>query len=164
MRIIDPLYGAQRGNRGNRTRGNPSHKQEGGGIGGAPHPKKRLFNKQERGDLVFNDDIHQDMKVPAPYTYDKVFHPDFWRKIPACNHPDGTEKCNNYHHRGRCHSKCNRSASHSKKLTEDEISCGKQYVEKVVTLYKKAQNDNKDKEDGSTNEEQKDTNGVGKKK
>ena len=78
------------------------------------------------------------MKVPAPDTYDKVFHPDYWRKVPACNHTDGSEKCNNWHHRGRCHTKCDRVASHSKKLTGDEIACGKEYVKKVVALYRKA--------------------------
>ena len=103
------------------------------------------------------------MKVPAPDTYDKVSHQDCWRKVPACNHPDDTEKCNDFYHRGRCHLKCDRAASHTKKLTEDEISCGKEYVEKVVELYRKAQNDEKGKDNKFTNGAKGDFNGPGKK-
>lgn len=142
--------------------------QTGEGGGGYPGrggpPKKRLFNGKERGDLVYNNDICEEMKVPKPDTYEKVFHPDYWRKVPACNYPDGSEKCHNWHHRGRCHSKCDRISSHSKKLTKEEIACGKEYVKKVVENYKKAQaNDVGNTTGSNANENNDTTGGTGKK-
>ena len=101
--------------------------------------------------------------MPKPDTYEKVFHPDYWRKVALCKHPDGSEKCHNWHHRGRYHSKCARITSHSKKLTKEEIDCGKDYVRKVVENYRKARaSDTGDTENGHTNNEDT-TKGPGKK-
>ena len=133
-----------------------------GGYPRAPF-KKRLFNGKERGDLAFNNDVCEEVKVPKPDNYEKVFHPDYWRKVTPCKHPDGSEKCHNWHHRGRCHSKCARIASHSKKQLKEEIDCGKEYVRKVVENYRKAQaSDTGDTENGHTNNEDT-TKGLGKK-
>ena len=68
---------------------------------GGPPLKKRLFNRRERGDMVVNNDMREEMKVPPPDTYEKVFNPDYWRNVPRVNHPDGSEKCHNWHYRGR---------------------------------------------------------------
>ena len=70
------------------------------------------------------------------------------------NHPDGSEKCHNWHHRGRCDTKCPRLASHSKKLTEAEIEGGKAYVQKVLANYKKSlKNETSDNKMEATTEE-----------
>lgn len=103
------------------------------------------------------------MKVPKPDTYEKVFHPDYWGKVPACNHPDGTEKCHNWHHRGRCHSKCEKIGSHAKKLTKDEIDCGKEYVKKELENYKKAKANQAVNATNESTNENKDTKRPGKK-
>ena len=122
----------------------PLPQAQGGGGGGGMHQlggpplKKRLFNRRERGDMVVNNDMREEMKVPPPDTYEKVFNPDYWRNVPRVNHPDGSEKCHNWHYRGRCDTKCPRLASHGKKLTDAEVVDGKEYVKKVLANYKKA--------------------------
>ena len=80
---------------------------------------------------MYNQNLQNDMKVPLPATYHKVFAPEFLKGVKKYNHPDGTEKCNNFHHRGRCHSKCPRVASHNKKLTAEEIKCGRVFILEV---------------------------------
>ena len=45
----------------------------GGNYAGGHYPgvqpfKKRLFNRRERGDMVVNDDVKEEMKVPPPAT------------------------------------------------------------------------------------------------
>ena len=103
--------------------------------------------------MVVNDDIREKMKVPPPDTYEKVFNPDFWRSVPRVNHPDGSEKCHNWHHRGRCDTKCPRLASHSKKLTDSEVEAGKGYVQKVLANYKKSlKSGERENQNESTNE------------
>ena len=114
-----------------------------GGSGITPGGQRRLFNNQERGDIVYNQNLHEDMKVLSPATYHKVFAPEFLKGVQRCNHPDGSEKCNNFHHRGRCHSKCPRIASHEKKLTAKEIECGKAFVLEVFGKWS-ANEGNKD--------------------
>ena len=107
-----------------------------------PGGQRRLFNNQERGDIVYNHNLLNDMKVPLPATYHKVFAPEFLKGVQRCNHPDGTEKCNNFHYRGRCHSKCLCIASHGRKLTAKEIECGKAFVLEVFGKWS-AQEGNK---------------------
>ena len=92
------------------------------------HPNKKARAPNTRGELVYNNNVHKDMQVPKPGSYHDVFAPEFTRGLKIRNHHDGTEKCNNYHHRGRCYTNCNRSASHNKPLTKAEITEGKEYM------------------------------------
>ena len=67
------------------------------------------------------------MQVPKPATYHDVFVPDFTRGLKVRNHHDGTGKCNNFHHRGRCYTNCNRIGSHNKTLIKAAITEGREY-------------------------------------
>ena len=128
-----------------------------GGGGGALNnvtPKKRQFNNRQRGDMVFNQNLQQDMKVPAPTTYHQVFAPEFTKGIQRRNHHDGTEKCNNFHHRGRCDSKCPRIASHAKTLTAEDIAQGKAYVSEVLKKFNASKGNNSSNGKESTNQNQ----------
>ena len=106
-----------------RPHGLPKHKPDPPQHPQQPNKKHRTPNA--RGELVYNNNVHKDMQVPKPGTYHDVFAPEFTRGLKIRNHRDGTEKCNNFHHRGRCYSNCHRIASHSKTLTATEISEGR---------------------------------------
>ena len=116
----------------------PKRKQEwnnnGGGIGGGGEngtkkgkgePKRRNYG---RGEAVVNENVEEDMKVPSAVTYRELFSPDYIGKLKYVNHDDGTHKCHNWHHGGRCWSNCERAASHKKKLSKDEIDKGRKFV------------------------------------
>ena len=131
--------------------------QIGGGGGGSPGngtPKKRTFNNQQRGDLGFNQNLQEQMKVLAPATYHQAFAPEFTKGIQRRNHKDGTEKCNNFHHRGRYHTKCPRIASHGKTLTAEEIAEGKSYVLEVLKKFNANKGNASSRGNESTNENQ----------
>ena len=95
----------------------------GNGGGGHGHPdKKKQKIQKDRGNRIENTKIFQELKVPAPLTYEKVFHPHIRYKVETADHQDGTAKCNNYHHRGWCWDKgCKYSGSHGKSLCEAEV-------------------------------------------
>jgi len=91
----------------------------GGGSNSNNDQKKRHDSK--RGDKVTNSKLHDDLKVPSNLKYGDIFHPEMRKGIEPANHEDGTEKCNNWHHRGFCYSKCRWKMSHNKVLTEAEV-------------------------------------------
>lgn len=111
---------------------------DGGGAGngftGITSPTKKKIG---RGEIVINDNQHEDCKVPTPGNYHEVFSPKFLdKRYPK--HEDGTEKCNNWHHGGRCRSKCSRIESHKKTLTKKEIAEGKEFVVRAFERWSAA--------------------------
>ena len=120
-----------------RKHENPFRGQNGGGAGNFKgkedgHWKKAEFHK---GDMVFNDSLNPEMKIPDPGTYHEVFNPEHLKGARYPKHEDGSEKCNNRHHRGHCWAKCDRLESHKKKLTAKEVEEGKKFVLKAFGLW-----------------------------
>ena len=54
------------------------------------------------GEKVVNNNIDPQMRPPASIRFGAIFNPTNREKIPSVPHPDGIEKCNNFHHRGFC--------------------------------------------------------------
>ena len=122
------------GHNGNTHTGNTKGNHQNDRNNGDRPTNRRRFG---RGDVVINENQYPDMKVPSPGTYHDVFSPDCLRGLKFINHADGTQKCNNYHHRGRCHTKCDRVNSHNKNLSTEEVAAGKKFV---MAAFKKWQN------------------------
>lgn len=81
---------------------------------------------------MYNNNMESQIKIPEPQTYHEVFAPEFARPVKITNHEDGTEMCNNWHHKGRCYTNCKRTASHNKKLSEKDIETFRKYM---LTVY-----------------------------
>ena len=109
-----------------------------GGGNGSGRGKKKP--KREKGQFVNNQDKYLAKLIPEGVTYQQLFHPNVRKGVPAFNHPDGSTKCNNFHHRGNCHDKCKFSASHAKTLSDDEKEKGKTYVEALLAKYNATNN------------------------
>ena len=109
----------------NNQNGGGSGLGGGGNLNGKQENKRRNYGK---GEIVVNDNLEEDMKVPSAVTYRELFSPDYIGKLKYVNHEDGSHKCHNWHHSGRCWTNCKRIASHKKKLTKKEIEEGKKFV------------------------------------
>ena len=92
---------------------------------------KRPRASLSKGDLVYNPNVHPDMKVPPPATYHILFAPEFIFDLKRPCHADGSELCSNWHHNGRCRSKCPRITSHSKNLTATDIAKAREFMLKA---------------------------------
>lgn len=79
------------------------------------------------------------MKIPSPGTYHNVFNPKYIG-TKKFTHQDGTTKCNNWYHRGFCHSDCQRISSHNKTLTANEVATGKALALKAFGRWSADQN------------------------
>ena len=99
--------------------------------------KKR---ESKRGEKVINSHVNECLKVPQDLKYGDVFHPEMRKGITTINHNDGTEKCNNWHHRGFCYSKCKWKQSHNKTLSPDEIEKCKKFVKHLIEKFQNKQN------------------------
>ena len=97
--------------------------------------KKRNYG---RGEVVINEKVEADMKVPSAVTYQELFSPDYIGKLKYVNHDDGTHKCHNWHHHGRCWTNCDRAASHKKTLSKEEIAKGKKFVSEAFGKWSAA--------------------------
>ena len=117
----------------NSTNGTKNNQQNDKNGNDRPTNRRRFG----RGDLVTNENQHDDMKVPAPGTYHEVFSPEYIRGLKYVHHSDGGQMCNNYHFRGRCHTKCERKDSHNKKLNAEEVAAGHKFV---MAAFKNWQN------------------------
>ena len=113
--------------------GTPSN---GGGGNPGPGKGKPKKPKREKGNFVVNEDKKLVNLIPEDITYQQLFHPENRKYVKNTPHPDGSIKCNNWHHRRNCDDKCNFLASHSKILTDDEKEKAKVYVEKLVNKYR----------------------------
>jgi len=112
-----------------------SNKQNNGGsAGGSSNPSNDVKKQRDskKGEKVTNTKLHDDLKVPANLKYGEIFHPEMRKGIDPVNHDDGTEKCNNWHHRGFCYSKCRWKMSHNKVLTETEVEKSKQFLQSLI--------------------------------
>ena len=113
------------GGGGGNTQGAGKHQQVKG-------PKRRNYG---RGEVVINEHLEEDMKVPSAVTYKELFSPDYIGKLKYVNHEDGMHKCHNWHHGGRCWSNCDRIESHKKKLSKKEIAEGKKFVLEAFGIW-----------------------------
>ena len=98
----------------------------GGANNGNGHENNRM--NYGRGEIVVNDSLEEDMKIPSSVTYRELFSPDYIGKLKYVNHEDRSHKCHNWHHNGRCWTNCKRLNSHKKKLTKKEIEDGKKFI------------------------------------
>jgi len=71
-----------------------------------------------------------------------MFHPDLRKDLPAVNHEDGTVKCNTFHHRGFCYTKCKFKASHSKTLSENKLVKMRKYRSSLIEKWKQKNGEN----------------------
>lgn len=126
----------------------PKRKQETGGTGagagngggGKGQGKGSVLKKRNygRGEIVVNENLEEDMKVPSAVTYKELFSPDYIGKMKYVNHADGSHKCHNWHHNGKCWSNCDRIESHKKKLNKKEIEEGRKFVLEVFGKWSAA--------------------------
>jgi len=70
--------------------------------GGSNNSNLKNHLNSKKGEKVINSNVHDCLKVPFHLKYGDVFHPEMRKNIQTINHNDGTEKCNNWHHRGFC--------------------------------------------------------------
>ena len=106
--------------------------------------QKKRDIASKRGEKIINNNINSCLKVPHNYKYGDVFHPEMRKGITTANHSDGTEKCNNWHHRGFCYNKCKWKQSHSKTLTADEVERCKKFLKSLIEKYESKNNGKKD--------------------
>ena len=109
--------------------------------------KKRHKPNDPKGgkysDSVNNPNLADEMKVPEGVKFGDIFNRKNKEGIEktehkgAIKHPDGSVKCNNWHHRGWCLKTCHFSDSHEKTLSDEEKADGKKYVESLLENYKK---------------------------
>ena len=102
-------------------------------------PRNQQTNSK-KGEKVINNNVLDYLKIPSHLKYGDVFHPEMRKNIQTINHNDGTEKCNNWHHRGFCYSKCKWKSSHNKVLTQDEGNKCKDFVQKLIKKYERSRN------------------------
>ena len=96
---------------------------------------KEKKGTDKRGEKMINRNINDCLKVPQNIKYGDLFHPENRKGITAANHSDGTEKCNNWHHRSFCYKNCKWRQSHNKVLTSEEIDKCKSFMKKLVEKY-----------------------------
>lgn len=110
-----------------------------GGKGDEPDKKKQR-QKKDRGKRIDNNNKVSELMVPSPLTYEKVFHPEYRKKLSG-KHEDGTPICNNYHHRGYCWEKgCKYAGSHGKVLSATEVESSRKFLGQVLANYNAANN------------------------
>lgn len=92
-------------------------------------------DNRQQNNMIVNPDTDPQMRVPCPLRYRDVFHPNIRASFTPVNHPDGGEKCSNYHHRGYCFPNCRLANSHNKILTRHEREAGRRYVQSLINRY-----------------------------
>ena len=98
--------------------------------------KRRKTTNPTRGDNIPNPNLDKRMTVPTHLPFGRVFHRLNRQKVDDVRHTDGSQKCNHFHHRGWCWSNCEFKASHSKALTEDEITAGAAQKDALIEKFK----------------------------
>jgi len=110
-----------------------SNSPGGSGNGNDNSPSNNDTKKKDkRGEKVTNNNMVECLKVPSHLKYGDIFHPEMRKGVEVVNHADGTERCNNWHHRGFCYSKCRFRNSHSKTLSADEIDKCKAFLQALL--------------------------------
>jgi len=119
--------------RNNKKRDPPpsSHHQE------AHNDNSSTSNRKKKKVHVENPKFDADLKCPEAIQYRVLFHPGNRRGVEEVKHEDGSTRCNNWFHRGWCIDTCPFKESHSKKLTANEKSKCKDYLNKLVEKHKK---------------------------
>ena len=119
----------------------------GGPSSSSGRPNNKNSNDQQkrenkRGEKVMNGKLDDNMKIPGNLKYGEIFHPDLRKNVPVVNHDDGTVKCNNFHHRGFCYTKCKFKASHNKTLSENELLKMRKYRSTLIEKWKQKNGEN----------------------
>ena len=125
-----------------RNRPNPTQTQSSNPQGGENGNKRIRPNpiRSSSGDKVVNPNIDQQKRPPRNIRFGDVFNPSNREGIQETNHPDGQNKCNNYHHRGFRWSTCRYRNSHDKVLTPSELTSGRKYLSDLLGKYNAAHN------------------------
>jgi len=113
---------------------------------GGPSPNPSNKNNEndkkrdsKRGERIINKHTDEQMKIPQEFKYGDIFRPEQRKGLTPENHYDGSIKCNNWHHRGFCFSKCKLKNSHTKILTDGEKQrMRKYYSQALIEKWKKS--------------------------
>jgi len=116
----------------------------GGGNHNSPNRQENDKNKKDnkRGEKLINQHVDAKMKIPQEFKYGDVFRPEQRKGLTPENHDDGSIKCNNWHHRGFCFSKCKLRSSHEKILSEGEKERMRKYSQTLIEKWKKSRGKN----------------------
>lgn len=97
------------------------------------HKRQRTTNQRSTtSEKVINTHLDEQMRPPRSIKFGTIFNPTNRDGIKPTPHPDGSNKCNNFHHRGFCWSNCRYKHSHEKILTESEINSGRKYLNDLI--------------------------------
>ena len=82
-----------------------------------------------------NQHIDDQMCLPATVKFGDVFRQENRQGTPNLLHQDGTERCLNFHHRGRCRHNCRSQQSHNKTLNYQEKADGRKYMRTLLGKF-----------------------------
>ena len=108
-----------------------------------PPPRKK---RRPKGDTVTNHAIPIDLKCPSDIRFGALFHPRNRKYITNPIHDDGTEKCNNWWHRGWCDSECPHKLSHDKDISSKEHKAFKKFLDDIMAKHKEWNRDDNNRQ------------------